>query len=168
MIEKLYGVRVRTAIPIFVLLNIAVWCLSSPSGNLQAQSLLDDKSAVRAVVEGIVAADNVEALERVLGYYASDAILIAPEGPDVIGTNALRRHYQSLFAAVDFDIHSRIDEISIAEDLAVVRGLNTVSAVAANSSQENCTASKYLMTLTRTDSEWKISRLMWTNQAIEC
>lgn len=142
--------------------------LANTSAYAQADTLTTDTAAIRAVVEGIIAADNVENLERVLGYYTSDAVLIAPEGPDVIGANAIRKHYQSLFAAVDLDIQARIDDIAIAADLAVVRGLNTVFAIAVDSQQKSCTESKYLMSLRRSGGEWKISQLMWSNQLIPC
>jgi len=168
MTEKLSGMRVRIATLSKVLLTIGVCGLAGAWENVQPESPLADKRAVQAVVENIIAADNVEDLERVLSYYADNAILITPEGADVSGTDAIRKHYEALFAAVDFAIKTRIDDITVAADLAVVRGLNSVSAIAADSQHESCAASKYLMTLMRTDGEWKISQLIWTNQTKEC
>jgi len=168
MTKRLSGIRVMAATLTKVLLTIVVWGLASASENDQTESSLADKRAVRAVVEGIIAADNVENLGRVLSYYAGNAILILPDGADVIGADAIRRHYQALFAAVDFTIQSRVDDITIATDLAVVRGLNTVSAIASDTRQKSCADSKFLMTLRRIDVEWKITQLMWSNQPIPC
>ena len=158
----------RSSIYAWIVLFVGALGLVNASANDDATSSSNDEAAVRAVVEGIIAADNVENIERVIGYYADDAILLAPDGADVVGQTAIRDHYRSLFASVDLAIQSRIDDIAIAAGLAVVRGLNTVSAIAAGSEQGSCTASKDLMTLERRDVEWKISQLMWSNQPIPC
>lgn len=166
--DRLSDIRARAATLGKILLAFGVWGLASASECVQPDASLADYRTVRAVVEGIVAADNVEDFERVLSYYADNAVLISPEGADLVGTDAIRAHYQALFAAVDLTIQSRIDDITIAANLAVVRGLNTVSAANTNTGQINCAASKFLMTLRLIDGAWKISQLIWTNQTIEC
>lgn len=45
---------------------------------------------VRAVANGIIAADNARALERVLAYYAADAVLMPPGEQPVVGRAAIR------------------------------------------------------------------------------
>lgn len=126
-----------------------------------------DQDSVREVVDGIIAADNVEDIERVLAYYATDAVLIVPDGPDVVGLAAIRNHYENLFANADFVIVPRIDEIVLDRDRAIVRGMNRVMTTS-NGEDRLCVASKYLMTLKREESRWKIAHLMWSNQKVPC
>ena len=104
-----------------------------------------DDAAVRQVVEGIIAADNAEDLEQVLDYYATNAVLIVPDGPDVVGLAAIRRHYVQLFANADFVIVPSIDEIVVDRDRAIVRGVNRVTTKTADGTDNRCVASKYLM-----------------------
>lgn len=54
---------------------------------------------VLAVASGIVEADNARDLERVLGYYAADAVFMPPGEGAVAGLAAIRPRYVSLFEA---------------------------------------------------------------------
>jgi ketosteroid isomerase-like protein len=90
-----------------------------------------DSAGVRAVAEGVIAADNGRDVGRVLGYYADDAVLMLPNEAPETDRAAIRRRYEDLFHNFAPQIDGRIDEICADGDLAFVRG------------------------------EWKISRLMW-------
>ena len=139
---------------------ITVSVLATP-GKSPAQTV--DESAVRAVVEGMIAADNVKNLNRVLGFYSDDAILISPEGGDVVGISAIRSHYERLFARTDLDIQLKIQDILLDGDLAVVRGVNDVTATSDDGSSS--ARSKFLISLRRyPDGAWRVLHLMWSNQ----
>lgn len=125
-------------------------------------------AAVRQVVEGIIAADNAEDIGQVLEYYATDAVLIVPDAPDVVGLSAIRDHYEGLFANADFKIAPHIDEIAVDRNQAIVRGVNLVTSTSADPQETVCVASKYLMSLKRTEDRWTIAHLMWTNRPVPC
>jgi len=45
---------------------------------------------IRAIAEGIVAADNRSDIDAVLAYYAPDVVLMPPSEPPVVGRSPIR------------------------------------------------------------------------------
>jgi uncharacterized protein (TIGR02246 family) len=117
---------------------------------------------VRAVAEGIIAADNARDLARVLASYAPDAVLLPPgEGP-VIGAAAIRPRYEALFAGFDPAIEGHIDELCVDGAAAFVRGRNRGRLAARGAGPSRELDDVYVMRLRRgKDSAWRISHLMW-------
>ena len=120
-----------------------------------------DSAAVRearAVASGIVDADNARDLERVLGYYAADAVLMPPgEGP-VAGLAAIRPRYVSLFEAFTPQIALQVDEVCAGDGLAFVRGRLVARAGAASRELDDV----FVMLLRRgAAGAFRISHLIW-------
>lgn len=125
----------------------------------------NEEDAIRRVVQDIVAADNVQDFERVMSLYTEDAVLMAPSGPDGVGSDDIRAHYMNLFSTTTFQITTRIDEVIVCNDLATIRGVNDVVATDSDSGKITPVASKYFMRLRRESAdEWRIAHLMWSNQ----
>jgi len=117
---------------------------------------------VRAVASGIVAADNARDLERVLGHYAADAVLLPPGEGAVVGLEAIRPRYVSLFEAFTPEIELRIDEACAGEGLAFVRGQNRGRLVARAGGAVRELDDSFLMLLRRgSDGAFRISHLIW-------
>jgi uncharacterized protein (TIGR02246 family) len=124
----------------------------------------DDASvrAVRTVADGIVAADNRGDLERVLAFYADDAILMPPGSPPVSGRAAIRPRYESLFAGFAPAIEGRIDEACESDGLGYVRGHNGGRLRSRDGGADRVLDDAYLMLLRRgADGTWRITHLMW-------
>jgi uncharacterized protein (TIGR02246 family) len=121
-----------------------------------------DSARVYAVAAGIVAADNESALERVLAYYAEDAILMPPNSPTVLGIAAIRPRYEVLFRDYRPAIEGAIDEVVVRGDLAYVRGRNGGTLRGRNGASDRALNDVYVMVLRRSgDGEWRITRLIW-------
>ena len=117
---------------------------------------------VRAVAEGIVAADNARDIERVIGYYAPRATLMPLGEPPVTGHEAIRPRYEQLFRSFDPQIEARIDEVCVDGALAVVRGHNGGKLVPRGGGEPRTLDDVYLMVLERDDERrWHIRHLMW-------
>jgi uncharacterized protein (TIGR02246 family) len=117
---------------------------------------------VRAVAEGIAAADNARDIGRVLDYYAEDAILMPPGEPPVTDRAEIRNRYDTLFGGFDPKIETHVDEICVEGALAVVRGHNGGWLVAREVGRTRQLNDVYLMVLRRDpDGTWRITRLMW-------
>jgi len=120
-------------------------------------------AAVRQVATGIIDADNRRDLERVMTFYAADAVLLPPNSEPVIGADAIRPRYEQLFEDLQPRIEGRIDEVCVSGSVAVVRGVNhgrMEPRTGAAPGRELSDA--YLMVLTRrARGEWRITRLMW-------
>src|SRR5262245_34757705 len=121
--------------------------------------------AIRAVANGIVAADNRRDLTAVLGYYAVDAVLLPPGEPPVEGKDQIRPRYEALFSTFSPEIEAHVDEACAGEALAFVRGRNGGRLVPRASGEAKTLDDAYLMVLRlEADGRWRISRLMWHSQ----
>jgi uncharacterized protein (TIGR02246 family) len=145
------------------LLIIAALASSTPStGGLSCDAAALPARDAAAVASGIVAADNARDLERVLSYYAADAMLLPPGEPPVQGGDAIRSRYEALFGAFDPRIEARVEEACAAEGFAYVRGRNGGTLAPRAGGAPRRLDDVYLMLLRREpDGGWKITRLMW-------
>ncbi|HEY7514964.1 MAG TPA: nuclear transport factor 2 family protein, partial [Vicinamibacteria bacterium] len=117
---------------------------------------------VGAVATGIVEADNAAALDRVLDYYAPEAVLLPPGQPPVVGKASLRPRYEAMFAAFAPAIVARVDEACVSGRLAFVRGHNGGRLAARKDGGDQVLNDPYLMLLARgADGAWRITHLMW-------
>ena len=116
----------------------------------------------RALATGIVDADNARDLERVLGYYAADAVLLPPgEGP-VQGLAAIRPRYVGLFEAFTPQIELSVDEACASDGLAFVRGRNRGRLIARAGGAARALDDVFVMLLRRAaDGAFRISHLVW-------
>lgn len=120
-----------------------------------------DSVAVRRVAEGIVEADNARDLEKVLDYYAEDAVLHPPNDSDVVGRAAIRPRYESLFGDYDPEIVVELRAVSICGDLAVVTGRNGGFLRGREGRADRELSDAFVMVLKKDDGLWLIRRLIW-------
>jgi uncharacterized protein (TIGR02246 family) len=133
-----------------------------PKGCAGIPSDVPAVSDVRAVATGIIEADNARALDRVLDYYAADAVLLPPSEPPVVGRERIRPRYEALFSGFTPAIEGRIDEVCVAGSLAYVRGHNGGRMVAREGGRDRALDDTYLMLLRReADQRWRIGHLIW-------
>ena len=120
---------------------------------------------IRSVATGIVAADNQRDIERVLAFYADDAVLMPPgEGP-VVGRAHIRPRYEALFASVTPEIEVHIDEACVDGAMGFVGGRNGGRVVARDTGQARALDDAFLMLLRREPGgAWRISHLIWHRQ----
>ena len=117
---------------------------------------------VRAVVEGLIAADNERDIGRVLGYYAPDAVLMPPGEPPVTERAGIQARYDALFRDFEPAIEGRIDDVCVDGSLAVVRGRNGGWLVGRGGGASRRLDDVYLMVLHRDESAgWRIGSLIW-------
>jgi len=144
---------------------LAVVSLAASSTTLRCGEDAAGVRDVRSVASGIVAADNRRDLERVLAYYAADAILLPPGEAPVAGRDRIRPRYEALFASFTPEIELRIDEACADGALGFVRGHNGGRLVPRGSGDARPLDDAFLMLL-RLESAgvWRISHLTWHRQ----
>ena len=121
--------------------------------------------AIRAVADGIIAADNARDIERVMGLYDADAWLMPPSEAPVRGHAAIRPRYESLFAGFNPAIEGRIDEACVSGSIGIVRGHNGGRMISRTGAAPRLLDDVYLMTLRQEpDGRWRISHLIWHPQ----
>lgn len=117
--------------------------------------------AVRAVADGIIAADNERNIDRVMGFYAADAWLMPPNAEPVRGHAAIRPRYESLFAGFDPAIVGRVDEACVSGSTAYIRGHNGGRMNPRTAAPPRDLDDAYLMLLRLDGGQWRISHLIW-------
>jgi uncharacterized protein (TIGR02246 family) len=122
-----------------------------------------DVEEARAVATGIIEADNLRDIDRVLELYADDAVLLPPNAPPVIGKDKIRPRYETLFAGFDPGIIGRVDQVCLGgPTTAFVRGHNGGRMAARGGGEDRTLDDTYLMLLRRdADQGWRISHLIW-------
>ena len=119
-------------------------------------------TAIRAVADGIVAADNARDLTRVMNSYAADAWLMPPNESPVQGHGNIRPRYESLFANFNPAIDGRIDEACASGSIGYIRGHNGGRMISRTGAVPRQLNDAYLMTLRlEADGRWRISHLIW-------
>jgi uncharacterized protein (TIGR02246 family) len=151
-----------TAILVASLLRASAHAAPAPECHANASSA----RAIRAVAIGIVDADNRLDLERVLAYYAADAVLMPPgEGP-VIGRERIRPRYEALFASYTPEIELEIEEACAGAGLGFVRGRNGGRLVSRATGEARRLDDAFIMLLRlEPGGVWRISHLIWHRQA---
>lgn len=147
-----------------VVLASALWAASMGFATAHEQCNRDDDVtlAVRAAASGIVLADNARDADRVLSFYAPDAVLMPPNEEPVTGVTAIRPRYEQLFTNFDPAIETRIDEVCVSHDIAFVRGRNGGQLKGRGSNPSRTLDDTYFMVLHTDDQgKWKITHLIW-------
>ncbi len=130
-----------------------------------AATVCDLKSAtvreVAAVATGIIEADNAGAIDRVLAFYAPDAVLMPPGQPPVVGKASIRPRYEAMFSAFSPALVTRVDEACVSGSLAFVRGHNRGRLASRSGGPDPVVDDPFLMLLARANGAWRITHLMW-------
>ena len=127
-----------------------------------------EATLVRAVAQGIIAADNARDITRVLDFYAEDAVLLPPNDAPVRGKRAIRPRYESLFRDFTPEIIGTIDEVHVGADWAFVIGTNRGRLLPIAGGEPRSLSDAYVMILRRTpEGRWRIGRLMWHPVTVE-
>lgn len=129
-----------------------------------AESTESAKDDVRAVVAGILDADNHADIERVLSYYHDDPdnYREMPPGRDEIrGVANIHRNYEGIFASSVLNLTPEEEEITITDALAVYKGRTKGRGVIKSDSTTQAINDKFLMILKKDNGGWKITKLIW-------
>lgn len=125
-----------------------------------------ESQEVRAVATGIVEADNAQDLDRVMEYYAEDAVLMPPGEDPVVGKERIRPRYQQLFASFLPSIENQVAEICVSGPLAFARGRTAGTLQPKAGGEPRQLDDAYTMILQKgRDGVWRISHLMWHPRA---
>ena len=81
-----------------------------------------DEAAIRTVDGQMVAAINAGDLDRWLGFFTEDAIMLPPNAPAVTGKEAIREFVSDLMASTDFTVSHDLGKVEVSRsgDLAYV------------------------------------------------
>jgi len=126
-----------------------------------ADSRESTKDDVRAVVSGILDADNHADIERVLSYYHDNAVLMPPGKDEIRGMQNIRRNYENIFATSVLSLAPEEEEITLERTFAVYKGRTKGQVVIKSDSSKRTINDKFVMILKKEHGAWRISTLIW-------
>ena len=123
-----------------------------------------DLDAIAQLGDGFVKAMNTSDIEVLVGSFTDDAIRMPPNEPSIVGTAALRSHFQALFEQADSTVTILLDETEVAGEWAYSRGTYTLEVRPKGEGEPEQDNGKWLNILQRqTDGSWKISCNIWNS-----
>jgi uncharacterized protein (TIGR02246 family) len=131
----------------------------APSVNTQA-----DERAIRALVDQEVAAANKGDVDVLLGLWTEDAVRMQPNGPAVVGKEALEAQYRSIFEYVTIEYAVILEEVVAAGEWGFGRGTYTVTATPRAGGEPSEDHGKFIDIYRRLpDGTWKYARHIWNS-----
>ena len=111
-----------------------------------------------------LAAYSAGDLDRVMAFYADDAVQMAPNVPAFVSKDVIRSVYEEVLRIQRTELSYVIDEVEVAEDLAFLRTTYVDTRTPTLGGEPARTGGHSLTILRRTpDGSWKIWREMWTH-----
>ena len=118
-----------------------------------------DENAVAVVLKDYEAALNGSNTEAALKLYAPDGVFMPQHSPSSVGTEAVRKAYEAVFAAITLSVKFEIAEIrQLAPDWVLAR-TNSVGRTKINATGvEGPEANQELFLFQKVGGAWKIAR----------
>jgi uncharacterized protein (TIGR02246 family) len=141
--------------PLVALLVLSVACQPAPPTVDQAA----EEAAVLQFARDMAAAEASNDIDRVMSYWADDAVMQPPHAPEVRGAEAIRALYETV-TFNSLDMHELTAKVS--GDLAVVWGTFSIDFVidgAGRLIDEN----KFVMVFERRDGAWTTIENTWNS-----
>jgi uncharacterized protein (TIGR02246 family) len=151
----------------FLLLTlIGVSLLGCSSGKVSEKEAMQIRSSVTDAVDQYEQAVNNGNLDSLLSLYADSAAQVAPSEPLVNGINAIRSRAEANHADYAYDLSSQIEDVKVANDLAMARASYTeVITSKADESDIVTTVGTWMLTFQKQDDgSWKIVTEAWNDE----
>jgi uncharacterized protein (TIGR02246 family) len=105
-------------------------------------------------------------IEKALGFYANDAILMFPNMPAIVGKDSIRAYMKSSFADTAFTVQYQITGVDVAQsgDLGYTQGTLTSATTDPKTGKVVTDRGKWLTVRRKqADGSWKIVRDAWSS-----
>jgi uncharacterized protein (TIGR02246 family) len=118
-----------------------------------------DEKAIAGVLANYQDALNQSSTDAVMKLYASDGVFMPQNSPSSVGTHAVRKAYDAVFAAITLTVKFDIAEIrQLAADWAFAR-TNSAGRVKVHATGESAPeGNQELFVFQKIDGDWKIAR----------
>ena len=153
------GIRMKRVICISMLAMVLPAC-SQPGIDVPAEKAILEQSTV-----GLAAAEAERDLDRVMSYWAEDAVAHIEGMPEVKGKSAIRELMGSMLSSFkEFEGTTTRLQMAGSGDLAYEYGVNRL--VFAAEEADLLVMGKYLAVWTKVDGIWRIAAISVTNDSL--
>jgi uncharacterized protein (TIGR02246 family) len=141
------------------------------SGPAEAQAKQQPRSSnsqaraeIVAVLKSYERALNASDVVDVVQLYTADAVLMAPNAPAAIGTDAVRAAYTGIFQAIDIDLTFDVAEVNVVSpDWAFLRSTSNGSVVILANGAQAPSSNQELFVLQKVQGCWKLARYSFSS-----
>ena len=124
----------------------------------------NDADAIRSLEEHWTEANKTKDIDKIVSFFASDAVVMEPNKPISIGLQSIRKSQESWFAdtTVHYNTYTSIIsniEVSASGDLAYARGISRLSRDIPSGSTEE--VDNWIDIWKKIDGEWKVLVNIW-------
>ena len=146
---------------ILLLFALSFWSMPSQSQETWSTEQAQIVAANHGYAQAILLAD----LDRLMSYYAEDAVLLPPSAVPIVGKEAIRANWADLLGQFDvIEAVSTFDEIIVLGNWAYARGRYSGRSRPANGGKEIEERLSFSgMWRRESDGSWKIARDMWNS-----
>jgi len=154
--------RTSTLLRLAVVLALAA-CTRTPAPPPDTSEA--DAAAIRQLSDDWLAAYNAADADAAGLTYAEDALSLPPDGPPVMGREALVQRLRDFFNEFSASQTATVDEVAVTGDWGMARGTWSVRQTPKAGGAEQVRSGKWMELYRRqADGSWKTWRWMW-NQA---
>lgn len=120
-----------------------------------------EKSEVEKLVKDYFSALNASDTSKVVSFFTSDGVLLAPGAPTATGTEQVKGTFQYVFDNFKYNLDVTIGEIVVDKDYAFVASTSQGSFVIKSSNQTVEDDYRETFVLKKVNGQWKIARYMY-------
>ncbi len=127
---------------------------------------IGDERALNALVADFMVAINNSDADAVAALYASDAIRMPPDAPEIRGREAIRQNLEGAFenAAIEAQVH--VEETEFSGELASVRGTFALVTVPKDGSAASEIQGNWMRLMRREpDGRWLVALELWNAES---
>ncbi|MFI6276944.1 YybH family protein [Streptomyces sp. NPDC050988] len=117
-----------------------------------------------AVLRSYERALNASDVAGVVRLYTADAVLMAPNAPAAIGTDAVSAAYTGIFQAIDLDLAFEVAEVHVVSpEWAFLRSTSNGSVVVLANGAQIPSSNQELFVLQKCEGRWKLARYSFSS-----
>jgi uncharacterized protein (TIGR02246 family) len=122
------------------------------------------RAEIVAVLKRYERALNASDVAGVAQLYTADAVLMAPNAPAAIGTDAVSAAYTGIFQAIDIDLTFEVAEVHVVSpEWAFLRSTSHGSVVILANGAQIPTSNQELFVLQKCEGRWKLARYSFSS-----
>jgi uncharacterized protein (TIGR02246 family) len=138
---------------------VAIVSFLAFGSNANAQS--KDKAVVETVVNNYFAALNASDASKVVSYFTTNGVLLAPGAPTATGSEQLKGTFQYVFDNFKYTLKVTIGEVTLAGNYAFVSSTSKGSYVIKSNNQTVEDEFRETFILKKVNGDWMIARYMY-------
>lgn len=123
---------------------------------------IGDEDALNALVADFMVALNTGDADGMAALYAANGRRMQPDGPPIVGREAIRQNISQAFEASDLEVQLQVEETRFSGELAYVQGTFALGVVPKDGSPRTDSLGHWMRLMRREpDGRWLVAYELW-------